>query len=80
MASFSLFGFSKAFLNEKKSTLVVWLSKNTLTILCLHRVLLACTSRFLHEGFTQSIVVMLLLMPTILLLDKYCPTLIGNKK
>lgn len=75
-----VFLLAKVALSTYRSNLIEWLSKNTLTILGLHRVLLEITSRFIHEGFTQSLLTLLCLMPIIWVLDKCCPVLIGNKK
>jgi hypothetical protein len=79
LASLLLFGFSMI-VCQKESKLIIWLSSNTMTILCLHRVLLWVSSYFLHEGFSQSLIVLVLLMPIIWVLNKFCPVLIGNKK
>lgn len=79
LASLLLFGFSMI-VCQKESKLIIWLSSNTMTILCLHRVLLGVSSHFLHEGFSQSLIVLVLLMPIIWVLNKFCPVLIGNKK
>ena len=79
LASLLLFGFSMI-VCQKESKLIIWLSSNTMTILCLHRVLLWVSSHFLHEGFSQSLIVLVLLMPIIWVLNKFCPVLIGNKK
>lgn len=79
LASLLLFGFSKI-VSQKESKLVIWLSSNTMTILCLHRVLLGVSSHFLHEGFSQSLIVLVVLMPIIWVLNKFSPVLIGNKK
>lgn len=62
-----------------KMHIITFLSTNTLTILCLHRILLRYSSHIFYEGFSQSFVVLIILLPIIYLFNKYIPQLIGNR-
>ena len=64
---------------HRPNKLIIYISKNTLTVLCLHRLFLPYTG-FMPEGFSQSLLVLFLLLPFIYVLNRFVPTLIGNKK
>ena len=63
--------------NNKAFAIVTYISKNTLTILCLHRLVLGYTG-FIKEGFTHALLAILILLPVIFVFNRYIPVLIGN--
>lgn len=59
--------------------IIEFISKNTFSILCLHRFFLNYTS-FIHNGFIRAAFIIILMLPSLYVLNKYIPLLIGNRR
>lgn len=76
VGSFSLFLITMPY--SGSFAIIEYIAKNTITILCLHRIVLGYT-KFIHDGFLQALICVMVLLPVIYVLNRFCPKLIGNK-
>ena len=76
VGSFSLFLITMPY--SGSFAIIEYIAKNTITILCLHRIVLGYT-KFIHDGFLQALICVMVLLPVIYVLNRFCPNLIGNK-
>lgn len=79
LSSIWLFHFIRK-INIPSNTVIEYISSNTVTILCLHKLLIAILKNIITDGFVLGLVVICFLLPVIWLFNKYIPVLIGNKK
>ena len=60
---------------------ILKISTGTITILCLHKLMIPVISRILHiNPYFGSLIILAICFPLILLFDKYTPWLVGRKR
>ncbi len=61
--------------------IILKISTGTITILCLHKLMIPVISRILHiNPYFGSLIILAICFPLILLFDKYTPWLVGRKR
>lgn len=76
--SFILFFICFTF-SRKDYHFIRTISNGTLFILCTHLIIIWKINIFLHNSFVISAVVLLISYPLIMLIERYCPILIGKR-